>query len=512
MALYKIVRVRHRYLFTKNNKLRLRYFVGTLAIVSMTMTSFLGAMTSSIAHSSYQVDIAADPVRVDDVNVAEDDAVQPVLETVVALGQEADIADAVDALNDVPADDIQIIGVEGVQDDGNPLDVALAEQSDENAEAQLPREELLKIGTGDTIAGALQDAGVSGAEAYKAVKALTKYYDPRNIKPGQAISVTLEPNEDEGLSLGLMNLKLSATEEVIVSRDESGRYSAEKDKKEVFREMVAAKASIETSLYGSAARAGIPASVVANMIRIFSYEVDFQRDIRQGDQVKILYETYQTEDGDFARYGNILYASLMVGGREIPVYRFEEKDDNHAYYKGNGDSLKRTLMSTPIDGARMSSGFGMRRHPVLGYNKMHKGVDFAAPRGTPIYAAGDGVIEKAGRLGGYGKYIRIRHNGSLKTAYAHMKGYAKGMKPGKRVKQGDVIGYVGTTGRSTGPHLHFEVLRNGKQVNPKSIKSSAGKKLAGSRLEQFKKQVSEIDGQYASLSKGLEFASNEISE
>ena len=309
-----------------------------------------------------------------------------------------------------------------------------------------------------------------------------------------------------------MNLKLSATEEVIVSRDESGRYSAEKDKKEVFREMVAAKASIETSLYGSAARAGIPASVVANMIRIFSYEVDFQRDIRQGDQVKILYETYQTEDGDFARYGNILYASLMVGGREIPVYRFEEKDDNHAYYKGNGDSLKRTLMSTPIDGARMSSGFGMRRHPVLGYNKMHKGVDFAAPRGTPIYAAGDGVIEKAGRLGGYGKYIRIRHNGSLKTAYAHMKGYAKGMKPGKRVKQGDVIGYVGTTGRSTGPHLHFEVLRNGKQVNPKSIKSSAGKKLAGSRLEQFKKQVSEIDGQYASLSKGLEFASNEISE
>ena len=191
MALYKIVRVRHRYLFTKNNKLRLRYFVGTLAIVSMTMTSFLGAMTSSIAHSSYQVDIAADPVRVDDVNVAEDDAVQPVLETVVALGQEADIADAVDALNDVPADDIQIIGVEGVQDDGNPLDVALAEQSDENAEAQLPREELLKIGTGDTIAGALQDAGVSGAEAYKAVKALTKYYDPRNIKPGQAISVTL---------------------------------------------------------------------------------------------------------------------------------------------------------------------------------------------------------------------------------------------------------------------------------------------------------------------------------
>ncbi len=512
MALYKIVRLRHRYLFTKNNKLRLRYFVGTLAIVSMAMTSFLGAMTSSIAHSSFHVDVAADHAYGDDVGVTDQDAVQPVLEAAVALGQAADIVTAIDVVDENSVDDIKVIGVEGVREPENPIDIALAERLEDEVRGQLPREELLKIGTGDTIAGALQNVGVSGAEAYKAVKALTKYYDPRDVKPGQAISVTLEPAGDDGLSLGSMNLKLSATEEVIVSRDGNGRYVSEKDKKEVFREMVAAKASIETSLYGSAARAGIPASVVANMIRIYSYEVDFQRDIRQGDQVQILYETYQTEDGDFARYGNILYASLMVGGREIPVYRFEGKGDEYGYYKGDGSSLKRTLMSTPIDGARMSSGYGMRRHPVLGYNKMHKGVDFAAPRGTPIYAAGDGVIEKAGRLGGYGKYIRIRHNSSLKTAYAHMKGYAKGIKAGKRVKQGDVIGYVGTTGRSTGPHLHFEVLRNGKQVNPKSIKSSAGQRLAGSKLELFKKQVASISNQYVSLSKGLEFARNEASE
>ena len=221
-----------------------------------------------------------------------------------------------------------------------------------------------------------------------------------------------------------------------------------------------------------------------------------------------MYETYETEDGDFARYGDVLYASLMVGGKTIPVYRYKSDDGVVDYYRENGTSLKRILMQTPIDGARMSSGYGMRHHPVLGYNKMHKGVDFAAPRGTPIYAAGNGVVEKAGRHGGYGNYIRIRHSNGLKTAYAHMRKFAKGMSDGKRVSQGQVIGYVGTTGRSTGPHLHFEVLKNGKQVNPKSIKSSGGEKLAGKSLRNFQKEILLIKQKYAHLDNDVKLANN----
>ncbi len=503
MALYKIVRLRHRYLFTKNNKLRLRYLAGCVAVSSLVLSGFFGSINSSVAYSPSSFDVSS----VHSFSEHEDN--RALLDSALDLHNASEQSDRVIVLKgDADFHDIEVIGVEEGEDDVHPLDFTNVEKT---PALTLPREELLDIGTGDTLAGVLQGIGVSGADAYKAVKALSKHYDPRDVKPGQAISVTLEPG-DEGIQLGGLNMKLSAVEEVHISRDEMGRYSAEKDKKEVQLQMVAAKASIETSLYGSAAKAGIPASMVAEMIRIYSYEIDFQRDIREGDKVEVLYETYETEDGDFARYGNILYANLIVGDQKIPVYRFDSKNGENGYYKENGKSLKRTLMSTPVDGARMSSGFGMRHHPVLGYNKMHKGIDFAASRGTPIYAAGDGVIEKSGRNGGYGNYIRIKHNGSLKTAYAHMHRFAKGMKPGKRVKQGDVIGYVGTTGRSTGPHLHFEVLRDGKQVNPKSIKSAGGDRLSGQNLASFKSQVAHISRDYASLSKGMEFASNEISE
>ena len=374
-----------------------------------------------------------------------------------------------------------------------------------------PREEVLKIGTGDTIAGALQGVGVSGAEAYRAVKAISKYYDPRLVKPGQAISVRVDPTED-GIILSSLSMKVDSVKELVVTKDPHDRFQSELLEKEVVLKMKAAKASINSSLYASAARAGIPASVIAEMIRLYSYEVDFQRDIRRGDTIEILYETYETDDGDFARYGNVLFANLKVNGTKIPIYRYVENDGHAEYFREDGMNLRNTLMQTPIDGARMSSGFGMRRHPVLGYNRMHKGVDFAAPTGTPIYAAGDGVIDKIGRNGGYGNYIRIRHVNSLKTAYAHMHKFAKGMSKGKRVKQGDVIGYVGTTGRSTGPHLHYEVLKAGKQVNPKSIKTSNRQKLAGAKLEKFKAQMKGIQQKYATLAEHLKFAQNDLTE
>lgn len=497
---YRIFRLRHRYIFTRQNKLRLRYILGTCLAVCASMTGLLAHTSSSVANA---------PIFHQDVLNVTEVSSQPASLDVVAQDALVDEAVTAEAIVQPLIVDVAV-SEQVVRDDPAPLSVSL-DDTPYGPVYMGPREEILEIKTGDTIAGALQNMGLGGAEAYRAVKAMSKHYDPRMIKPGQAISVHLQ-NGESGLELTGLNMQLDAIREVSIDRDAQGRFIAILNQKDVILQVKAAKASIKTSLYGSAAQAGIPASVVAEMIRIYSYQVDFQRDIRQGDKVEILYEVYETEDGDFARYGDVLFANLAVGGKDLPVYRYSGKDGDADYYRENGLSLKRTLMKTPVDGARMSSGFGMRRHPVLGYNKMHKGVDFAAPRGTPIYAAGKGVVEKAGRLGGYGNYIRIKHTGTLKTAYAHLHKFAKGIKSGVRVKQGQIIGYVGTTGRSTGPHLHFEVLKNGKQVNPKSIKSSAGEKLAGAKLKEFKGQMSDIKQQYATLAQQLKFAENQVSQ
>ena len=514
IALYRIIRVRHRYVLTRRNKLRLRYVVGSVALFSLTMTSLLGAISPSIAFSPGGADFVGSQAR----NAMHADAVLASLSSdndynddrSIVIGPDDELDQADDTLS--PLVDIQ----EFTQDDADqnmayvPAD-ELAVQTSAIYGPLQPREEILKISPGDTIAGALQKSGVSGAEAYRAVKSISKYYNPRLVKPGQAVSIQLDPSSD-GMSLAALHMKVDPVKELVVTKDDHDRFQSKIIEKEVVLKMKAAKASIDSSLYASAARAGIPASVIAEMIRLYSYEVDFQRDIRRGDAMEILYETYETEDGDFARYGNVLFASLKVGGTRIPIYRFEEKDGHAEYFREDGMNLKNTLMKTPIDGARVSSGYGMRHHPVLGYNRMHKGVDFAAPRGTPIYAAGDGVIERAGRNGGYGNYIRIRHANALETAYGHMQKIASGMKAGKRVKQGDVIGYVGTTGRSTGPHLHFEVLKSGKQVNPKSIKTDDREQLAGKRLQNFKSQMSVIKQKYATLAQDLKFAQNEAAE
>ncbi|MGN7437102.1 MAG: peptidoglycan DD-metalloendopeptidase family protein [Alcanivorax sp.] len=511
LALHRIIKVRHRYFLTRNNRLRLRYVAGTVMMVSVSMFSLLGAMNSSVAFvpnasdliaynskktpSNFDASLIALPAQ-SEYNMGGNDITseQEKADEKLSMFVEPFNSDVQEFTPDIK--------------DAKPEELALVEQTYGPLQ---PPEEILKIRPGDTIAGALQGVGVSGAEAYRAVKAISKYYDPRMVKPGQAISIRVDP-ADEGVILSSLTMKVDSVKELVVTKDPHDRFQSEVLEKEVILKMKAAKASINSSLYASAARAGIPASVIAEMIRLYSYEVDFQRDIRQGDTVEILYETYETDDGDFARYGNVLFANLKVNGTKIPIYRYEEDNGRAEYFREDGMNLRNTLMKTPIDGARMSSGFGMRRHPVLGYNRMHKGVDFAAPRGTPIYAAGDGVIDKIGRNGGYGNYIRIRHVNSLKTAYAHMHKFAKGMSKGKRVKQGDVIGYVGTTGRSTGPHLHYEVLKSGKQVNPKSIKTSNRQKLAGSELEKFRAQMKVIQQKYATLAEHLKFAQNDLSE
>ena len=243
------------------------------------------------------------------------------------------------------------------------------------------------------------------------------------------------------------------------------------------RVALGAEGRIDNNLSTAARDAGLPMSVLVEMIRIFSFDVDFQRELQSGDSFEVLYEALFEDDGSLAKTDGVLYASLTLSGERLDMYNFTPQSGHDDFFDRKGQSVRKTLMRTPIDGARLSSRFGMRKHPVLGYSRQHKGVDFAAPRGTPIYAAGDGVIESAGRNGGYGKYLRIRHNSTYKTAYGHMTRIAKGMRRGKRVRQGQIIGYVGSTGRSTGPHLHYEVLRSGRQVNPLKIKLPSGEKL-----------------------------------
>ena len=252
--------------------------------------------------------------------------------------------------------------------------------------------------------------------------------------------------------------------------------------------------TIDDSLYLAAERADLPQEVTAELIKLFSWDVDFQRDLRPGDAFETLYDEVSLEDGSGAvRGGDLLYGALTLSGTVLGAYRFELEDGDVEYFDRNGKSLRKFLLRTPVDGARISSRFGMRMHPILGYSLMHKGVDFAAPTGTPIYAAGNGRVVVAGRNGGYGNYVRIRHTGEYSTAYAHMLRFANGIAPGRRVSQGQVIGYIGTTGRSTGPHLHYEVLRDDAQINPMSVKQAPNSQLAGADLKRFQQEVERID-------------------
>jgi murein DD-endopeptidase MepM/ murein hydrolase activator NlpD len=233
--------------------------------------------------------------------------------------------------------------------------------------------------------------------------------------------------------------------------------------------------------------------VLSDLIRIFSFDVDFQRDIQPGDGFEVLYDAKLEADGSLAKAGDVRFAAMTLSGKRFELYAFTPKSGISDFFDTKGQSVRKTLMRTPIDGARLSSRFGMRKHPILGYTRMHRGTDFAAPTGTPIYAAGDGTVTVAGRKGAYGNYVRIRHNSTYDTAYAHMKGFAKGIRSGTRVRQGQIIGYVGTTGRSTGPHLHYEVLVNGKQINPSKIKLASGEQLKGDDLANFQDHRAEID-------------------
>ena len=456
-------RVRKRYIFTKENRIRLRYvslivfFMATGVVASVVKTHNQALL------DHYSVQLASiEPFAGSDQNVIQDDVLRK------SVHRNFNLAAAL--IGRLPT------------------------------KPHLNRD--IKVQSGDSLGVIMEREGVGASETTAIIKAMKEHFDPRYIKAGQVINLDFA-RVGENVALKEFKIDLDPIKTLVVARADQG-FVADINEKKVKRVVRAKQAVVENSLYGSAAKAGIPDAITAEAIRIFSWNTDFQRDINSDDVLEVMYESFETADGHIAKYGDVLYTRLKTRQKDVPLYRFKMADGRVDYFKPDGISIKRTLMKTPIDGARMSSGYGMRRHPVLGYNKMHKGMDFAAPTGTPIYAAGDGVVERAGRAGSYGKYIRIRHNSKLKTAYAHMSKIK--VKNGARVTQGQVIGYVGSTGRSTGPHLHYEVIKNGKQVNPRSLDLPVGLELGGSDKKSFKSKVHRLHQLFIARLEGTRIA------
>ncbi len=353
----------------------------------------------------------------------------------------------------------------------------------------------LTVERGQTMMELLLKAGIGREEANAAIVALSDVYEPRRLKAGQEIRVSFAPTltQDSVGRLVAILLNESVERDIQVTRAPDGDFTASEIARPLSVAVERHAGVIRSSLYEAGSEAGVPLPVMAEMIRAMSFDIDFQRDIQAGDGFELAYEQFRDGDGRPAKTGTIFYAGLTLNGKPLDIYSFTTKDGRSDFYTATGDSVRKALLRTPVDGFRVSSGFGMRKHPILGYSKLHKGVDFAAPTGAPIYAAGDGVVEQAGRKGAYGNYVRLKHNGAYRTAYAHLSRFAKGMKVGRRVRQGEIIGYVGTTGRSTGPHLHYEVIVSGKQINPLSVKLPTGEKLTGAEKDRFLLAKADVD-------------------
>ncbi len=403
-----------------------------------------------------------------------------------------------------------------------------AQPSDSPSDA-LPSVETrtVTLDSGDTLGGALEDVGVSDADAHGAIAALGKSFNPRVLKAGMNFDITynvaptidatgakplpktttvmvnhkpvvvpLEEDSDADATDGssqpisrLLSLHFSPSidQDITVTRATDGSFSAQTVQKKLEVHHHRAGATIDSSLYLSGMQAGIPADIVIEMIRMFSYKVDFQRDLQPGDSFEVYYDYYYTPEGQPAKIGNISYARMKLGGSDMALYRYAPagSEDAAEYFDAKGQSAKGLLMKTPVDGARISSGFGSRFHPVLGYTRMHKGVDFAVPQGTPVMAAGAGTIKFMGWASGYGNFVRIEHGNGYSTGYGHLSRFAAGLRRGAKVRQGQIFAFSGMTGVATGPHLHYETFVNNAQVNPLKLKIAEGRTLLGKELRAY---------------------------
>jgi murein DD-endopeptidase MepM/ murein hydrolase activator NlpD len=339
-----------------------------------------------------------------------------------------------------------------------------------------------KISSGESLEKILLNYEVSKKEIQNIKKKLIQKNNFQKLKVGLSIQITIDKSEDKIISF---IFPVSRTKKIqLVRISNKNLFESKEIIKNLTKKIFLKEGRISQSLYKSATDLGIKPNMIIEFARIYGFQVDFQRDIRKNDSYQILYEVYQDDSGKIYEHGNILYANLILQGQQNPLYFFNKKN-SIGHYDISGKSIQKALMKTPINGARLSSSYGMRKHPILGFNKMHKGTDFAAPKGTPVMASGDGVVIRAKWCGGGGNCIQIKHNSTYSTIYAHLSKFANGIKNGTRVKQGRVIGYVGSTGMSTGPHLHYEVVVNGKKVNSQTLKLPSGKILSGNERKLF---------------------------
>jgi murein DD-endopeptidase MepM/ murein hydrolase activator NlpD len=407
-------------------------------------------------------------------------------------------------------------GEEGAGGDQPPADPDDAEEPEDTAVAD---RRSVTIARGDTLASVLDREGVERSEAAAAIRALATRFSPRSLAPGQVVELAFadrDPHEGAGTEgvdstpsevagsaaqekprpeprLASLTLTPAVDHEIRVERAGDASFVARRLEKPLERRLTRATGTIEVSLYEAGLERDVPVQVLVAMIRALSFDVDFQRDIRRGDRFELVYEREHDEQGRFARPGEILHMALELSGRRIAFWRFRDAEGVEDFFDEEGRSARKTLMRTPLDGARLTSSFGRRRHPILGYSRMHTGIDFGAPPGTPIYAAGDGrVVERRWR-GGYGRTVRIRHNATYQTLYAHLRAFKRGVVEGTRVEQGQVIGYLGASGRVTGPHLHYEILIDGRPVNPRTVRLPTGRTLEREALAAFKKERARIE-------------------
>ena len=347
-----------------------------------------------------------------------------------------------------------------------------------------------KIKPGETFDKILENYAIEKNEIIKIKNSLKKKVNLNKLNTNQIILFTINKTNNK---IEEFTYQTSNTQKIFLKRDfEKDSFNDQILSIQLEKEIVYKENIIQQSLYSAATDENIPANTIIEFARIYGFQVDFQRDIRKKDKFQIMYEIFLNEKKEIVETGEILFANLKLSGQDNSLYYFDDKD-NEGHYDKNGKSVKKALMKTPINGARLSSPFGMRKHPIDGFNKMHRGTDFAAPMGTPIMASGDGVIKKAGWCGGGGNCVKIKHNSTYQTIYAHMSKFARGIKTGVRVKQGQTIGYVGSTGKSTGPHLHYEVIVNGKKVNSQTLKLPSGKILKDKDRKLFETNKIKID-------------------
>ena len=346
----------------------------------------------------------------------------------------------------------------------------------------------LEVIEGDTFEKILNKINISSNEKKIIINKLSKFKFINNLYRGQSIYFKIDNKKP--IKVIEISVELSKTKNLIFSRiDKSGKFDYQEIEKNLNAVITYKEADIDNSLYSSAIDVGISPNIIIEFARLYGFQIDFQRDIWKNDSFQIIYETFLDSNNQIVETGKILFANLNLQGRDYKLYIFKTKDA-FEHFDEFGKSIKKSLMKTPINGARLSSPFGMRKHPILGYNRLHKGTDFAAPEGTPVMASGDGKIIRARWCGGGGNCIKINHNSTYSTVYAHLKNFARGLREGVRVRQGQIIGYVGSTGMSTGPHLHYEVIVNGKKINSQTLKLPSGKILKGKERKLF--EISKI--------------------